>query len=61
MHDKNGNELDRPAFGIPKTYMSVHHNEYISDEMVTGYYGPTWWFKVTNNTPTPPRTCAPLC
>ena len=45
-HDKDGNELDKPLYGIPLTYMSVHHNEYISTQMETDYYGPTWWFRV---------------
>lgn len=44
-HDKDGNELDKPLYGIPLTYMSVHHNEYISTQMETDYYGPTWWFR----------------
>lgn len=36
----------KPLFGLPRIWMSVHHNEYISNEMERGLYGPSWWFKV---------------
>eukprot|EP00040_Diaphanoeca_grandis_P004249 m.27764 g.27764 ORF g.27764 m.27764 type:complete len:345 (+) comp15805_c0_seq2:135-1169(+) len=35
-----------PLFGLPEIWMSVHHNEYISDEMSIRLYGPSWWFKM---------------
>eukprot|EP00041_Stephanoeca_diplocostata_P019748 m.429296 g.429296 ORF g.429296 m.429296 type:complete len:312 (+) comp21386_c1_seq3:123-1058(+) len=35
-----------PLFGLPRIWMSVHHNEYISNEMERGLYGPSWWFKM---------------
>lgn len=37
---------DRPLFNMPHVWMSVHHNEYISDSMHKDLYGPSWWFKM---------------